>query len=127
MGNVEPPQQHMTQSAPARPPVPCKKTVEVSEDNIYIKVVNNYCAARVLNLKTWRDAGKTYLQFDVDNSNGGTQAHLRLVEQWSDPRGRMIGDAIDEQRIAIEAKRNKTVVLSGPTPAAMAATITLYK
>lgn len=127
MGNVAPPQQPMTQVAPVRPPIPCKKTVEVSDDNIRIKVVNNYCAARVINLKTWRDGGKTHLQFDVDNSNGGAQAHLRLVEQWSDSRGRSIGDAIDEQRIAIEAKRNKTVVLSGPTPAAMTATITLYK
>ncbi len=128
MGNVAPPpQQTMPQAAPIRPPVPCKKTVEVSDDNIRIKVVNNYCAARVLNLKTWRDGGKTHLQFDVDNSNGGAQAHLRMVEQWSDLRGRMIGDAIDEQRIAIEAKRNKTVILSGPTPAAMTATVTLYK
>ena len=117
----------LPQAAPMRPPVPCKKTVEIADDDIRVKVINNYCAARVINLKTWREGGKTFFQFDVDNSGGGKQAHLRMVEQWLDLRGRSIGDVIDEQRVAIEAKRNKTIILSGPTPAAMTATITLYK
>jgi hypothetical protein len=115
------------QTPAKRAPLACKKTVEVEGEDVKIKVVNNYCAARILNLSTWRESGKTYLQFEVDNTSGGAQAHLRLAEQWTDRRGRVIGDLIDEQRIAIESKKNKTVVLSGPTPAAMMATITLFK
>lgn len=115
------------QQPPKRPPLPCKRTVEVVDEDVKIKVINNYCSAQILNLSTWRESGKTYLQFEVDNSKGGPQAHLRLAEQWTDRRGRVIGDLIDEQRIAIESKKNKTVVLSGPTPAAMMATITLFK
>ena len=57
----------LPQAAPMRPPVPCKKTVEIADDDIRVKVINNYCAARVINLKTWREGGKTFFQFERSN------------------------------------------------------------
>jgi len=118
-------------AAPARPrprpPLPCKQTVTVEDGDIRVTIINNYCLAQIVNILVWREGGKTRLQFDVDNTKGGRQAHLRMVEKWSDLRGRAAADPIDEQRVAIEGGHVRVVSIAAPVPQAMVGVITLYK
>jgi len=110
-----------------RPPLPCKKTVEAISGELKISIINNYCVVKITIQKLWREGGKTHVQFDADNAKGGQQANLRLVEQWADRSGRAIADPIDDQKIAIGKGRNTIFSVSGPTPAAITGTITLYR
>ncbi len=110
-----------------RPPLPCKKTVEATNGDQRITIVNNYCTVKISIRSLWREGGKTHVEFEVDNGKGGQQAHLKLVEQWTDRSGRAVADAIDEQKIAIAKGRNVIFSVSGPTPAAVGGTLTLYK
>ena len=110
-----------------RPPLPCKQTMNVEDGDIRVTIINNYCLGQIVNIRVWRDSGKTQLQFEVDNNKGGRQAHLRMVEKWSDLRGRAVADPIDEQRVAIEGGHTRVVSISAPVPQAMIGVITLYK
>lgn len=110
-----------------RPPLPCKKTVEAVNGDLRITIVNNYCTVKITIRSLWREGGKTHVEFEADNAKGGQQAHLKLVEQWTDRSGRAVVDAIDEQKIAIGKGRNIVFSVAGPTPAAVGGTLTLYK
>ena len=110
-----------------RPPLPCKKTIEAVSGDLRITIVNNYCAVKITIRQLWREGGKTRVEFEADNAKGGQQAHLKLVEQWTDRSGRSVADAIDEQKIAIGKGRNVIFSINAPTPAAIGGTLTLYK
>lgn len=110
-----------------RPPLPCKQTMNVEDGDIRVTIINNYCLGQIVNIRVWREGGKTQLQFEVDNNKGGRQAHLRMVEKWSDLRGRAVADPIDEQRVAIEGGHTRVVSISAPVPQAMIGVVTLYK
>lgn len=114
-------------AARPRPPLPCKQKVEAVSDQLRITIVNNYCTVKISIQKLWREGGKTHVQFEADNAKGGQQAALRMVEQWKDQSGRAVADAIDEQRISIAKGGNTIFSVTGPTPAAITGTITLYR
>jgi hypothetical protein len=111
----------------SRVPLPCKQNLKLEDGDIRVTIINYYCLARIVNIRVWRDGGKTQLQFEVDNNKGGRQAHLRMVERWSDLRGRAVADPIDEQRVAIEGGHTKVISISAPVPQAMIGIVTLYK
>ena len=115
------------QPAKQRPPLPCKKTVEAVNGDLRLAIINNYCSVKISIKNLWREGGKTHVEFEVDNAKGAQQAQLRLVEQWIDRSGRSVADVIDEQKIAIGKGRNVIFSVSGPTPAAVGGTLTLYK
>ena len=124
----EPAQANLDPTRPRpRPPLPCKQTMNVEDGDIRVTIINNYCLGQIVNIRVWREGGKTQLQFEVDNNKGGRQAHLRMVEKWSDLRGRAVADPIDEQRIAIEGGHTRVVSIAAPVPQAMIGVITLYK
>ena len=109
-----------------RPPLPCNP-IEMVGEGVKIKIVNKYCTVKISIRQVWREGGKTHVEFEADNSKGGQQAYLRLVEQWTDRSGRAVADAIGEQKIAIGKGRNVIFSVTGPTPAAVGGTLTLYK
>ena len=110
-----------------QPPIPCKQKVEAISDSLRITIINNYCIVKITIQKLWREGGKTRVQFEADNTKGGQQANLQMVEQWTDQSGRIVADPINEQPIAIAKHRNTIFSISGPTPAAITATITLNR